>query len=320
MTLQGIRNRMTSDIVKMLLSAFIVLCSLTMATKSFAEDSPNRGDVLYDFFKMAFADKMWNEDKPVGQFKKALQKFPFIDSDIPQSTKQSRSWLLDNIDRASGVPDNGVIHKWTEEITIGFGHPFSNFVPNQNEEVLKRTVDKMIPELEQATGLPVRLITPDQDSYKGNHFGRIRIMPVMEVGDQTFSSSFAAPEIPNEARLWEAELFENANSKAMRGFLLPKSNNELDVVVCKIKVQIAPADFQSQVEECLLRSVGLPGAMGGDPVHYGDVDQSEQTENSPFARDRALKVISLLYCPDIKSGMSKNKALYALYNSNQCKF
>lgn len=267
-----------------------------------------------------------------------------------ENKKKHWPWLADYMYRPNGWPDRNVIHKWEDKITIGIGWPiysygsenlpaghvpsYANlgFYKNQArwiEEVLKN----IIPDLQRATGLPVEIRLPDDRREYTEEYAHIRIVPAKAISSRRLSgNNFNIVPSPREYEnyFWGGTVFESSNSIQMDAYMLPKADNKLGLVICKIKNKLNESLFKALVSECLVRAMGLPdlsklnqSSLLGDwrtlhGIEKGDLEVSSEKFSFDGISTYDQRIIGLLYCPAIKSGMDMNDVFQVLTSKDGC--
>ena len=301
------------------------------------------GEVLADFLDVAFTDKVWRENRSKTAFARALRNVH--DSVDNESIRTSTPWFVEYLTTPNGLPKSGVINKWDDDITIGIGMapPADRMLLLGSydgvNEVIQAHVQSLLKPLQQATGRPVALLAPGDRRDSGGTYARIRIVPTKEMS--TPDGTFGGGPFLYERSLWSGVLLEN--SRNMMAYLLPRSDNRLGMVICKINPKTEGSLFKALITECLVRALGLPGLLQGESAVAASIGQPLVTvlggwqdglaDSSTMGDDNAdlssaavlqpispfdLLMLSLLYCPAIKPGMTKNEVVQAVSSEFQC--
>lgn len=289
---------------------------------------------------------LWNPD----MFSKIIDRYgpqnlDLQDKDVRKEYEEKKiavPWLADYMYRPDGWPKHNVTHRWNKEITIGIGWPRykingpkTNLITSVYDQEwtaalypsIAEHIKKQLPAIERSTGLSAKFISPDDPDDATREYARIRIIPKRTLERRTSSSMLGYQWYPHQSEelLWGGVLFETSTPKEMDAYLLPEVNNQPGLVICKIDGDLPEALFSALITECLVRAVGLPG-RGGRPEKavlgpWRSQVGPDHPENSPVSSAKNLPqtltpydewMISLLYCPSIKSGMDKNQVLQAL--------
>lgn len=339
----------------MLVSIFTCTSQYVLAQDSQKKNEPERikigeeyytrGQIIADFLNVAFSNALWNEDAEKiqdGGFSRmidwrAKKGIILNDPKIRKSYEELNiiaPWFAEYIYRPHGLPQHNVIHKWDKEISIGVGWPA--YPSNNNDSIGSRynsknsekyhsliaeEVKKFSANLEDVTNMPVKFIPANDPRDNTKNYARVRIIPTnhwLRRGWGEIMEEFWHPS-SNERMLLGGVLFESSGTQ-MDAYLLPKENNQLGLVVCKVRMDMGEGTFRSFVNECLLRALGLPGVSkiqtNSLVSNWKSLLDSEGKVYSMTEHDKLIARI--LYCPSIKSGMDKNKIVQILSTSNQC--
>lgn len=153
---------------------------------------------------------------------------------------------------------------------------------------------------------------------------------------------------PFEDLLFGSIPFTPFLSAQVDGYLLTDKDNNIDLVVCKIAPEHQSHLQQALVTECLARAFGLPeSSLTNEDAFLGRwnkahephsflsfqaaeaATRSEELKTFPHGltdvnktqrrlTDYDLAMLSLLYCPSLKSGMGRYDVLTALYHADEC--
>ena len=212
----------------------------------------------------------------------------------------------------------------------------------QHYKSIIRNIPDWLPEIENITGLSVRFILPDQQSERTKDHADIRIVPLMP-GEAInffhytpFPHGTALHNNPNFFEFYYAAAvpFTPKTKTQVYGYILPEKDNSIGMAVCKINPTLPDDLMQSLLSECLLRALGLPNLSGlTDRSLTGHWNKSHREEikvrtdikfldhltdksrlfKQPTGYDKFLA--SVLYCPEVKSGMDKYEVMTALRKS-----
>ncbi|MCU7840772.1 MAG: DUF2927 domain-containing protein [Candidatus Thiodiazotropha sp. (ex Troendleina suluensis)] len=119
-------------------------------------------------------------------------------------------------------------------------------------------------------------------------------------------------------------LFETSDIVDMFAYNLPNAKNNIGMTICKINMELDAQISRVLVEECIFRSLGLPGFLN---KHH------DKKISSIFALDRVntspsyykglpseydYRLISLLYCDAVKPGMNQVEVREVLMKNREC--
>ncbi len=309
-------------------------------------------------------------------------------------------WLAPHLAKNMGAPLNkrNVITKWAgSHVSIGIDwprytlsgkSPYGKYAPKvyitpytpsgfgQYYDLLIAKAEAQTNALADATGLDIKVVPPDAMVESNQNFPRIRIVPdtVNNVRSWEQTDSNYHP-VTDEESLLNGILFESYTRKYLDGYLLPDSQYNLDLTICKIDPTLEDSFLTALINECLIRSLGLPGiSKNADSLlsswhiipdltlferrkkttafkladqeivsfmtksalkGYQDRGQGELAEQmkkgtfwitlneglvSSFSNIPSYErlMISLLYCPKVKQGMSKQEAESVLRSNDAC--
>ena len=193
-------------------------------------------------------------------------------------------WLAPHLAKNMDLPLNrrNVITKWPgSHISIGIDwprytlsekHSYGKYAPKvyttpytpsgfgQYYDLLLAKAEAQTKALADATGLDVKVVPPDAMVETNQNFPRIRIVPdtvssirTWEQGDSNYH-----PVIDEESLL-NGILFQSYTRNYFDGHLLPDSHYNLDLTICKIDPTLEERFLTALINECLIRSLGLPG-------------------------------------------------------------
>lgn len=306
-----------------------------------------QGQVLADFLDTAFTDRIWWQGfgaEANDGYVRALEAVIGRDLDPGSSniTKKYEAllknapWFAEYTYRTKGWPDHNVINKWPADITIGLNWPaYGGYIDNSNPtspvsgynvkgseehyDFLTAEVRKIIPILERSTGRKVSFVAPENEREKTSEFARIRIIPLV-----TWMHRSALNPTPynwnpifGEGNLLGAVSSVTSSPAEMDAYYLPEADNSIGMAVCKVNMGLPKQRIKSLIKECLTRSLGFPGKLQKKHSILGAWRMLEDT-GSVSVTQYDERILSLLYCPEIKSGMDKNDFLKVVSNSNSC--
>lgn len=239
------------------------------------------------------------------------------------SIKEKSPDFAEYVYRQKGLPDPHAVHKWTGSIKIGLGWqeirlptdgegatayiPFGLGLYDKKRiepyPFFKEQILTMIPVLEELTGLKISFVDPEDPQELTEHYARIRIVPMVDPQKwrkRDAGSSYLASSI--EEALDTAVRVESNDPHGMDGFFIPEADNSISYAACKIDPTLKQATVKQLISECLMSVLGLPGRSNGD---------SSLLES----RERML---SVLYCGEIKAGMNLYELIKTLKINNNC--
>lgn len=290
-----------------------------------------RGEIIADFLNIAVSDQMWNQelDRLPSGFSRAIDRY--ISEKVVAAHKVGGPWFAPYLDRQDGWPTRGSLNKWQRNsVTVGIGWPRYSLSPTakdghiyaQSEEIkfypkVQKKIEGLIPILENHSGINISFIPPTDRKENSEDYAVIRIIPFKSVKSGR-RSPFAHEGLtwyPHFAEndLWGGVLFESSDDE-MDGYLLPKGNNELGFVVCKINIPIDDEPLESAITECLIRAMGLPGLSSSRNTSLGGVHSIKKDSGHITPYDAYM--VKLLNCPSLKSGMDKNQIFQVLTKKN----
>lgn len=306
-----------------------------------------RGQIVADFLRVAFSDRVWNDDLGSKGYEVML-------SQSRRLFEATSPWFDEFFTRPQGLPKSGVINKWPRDITIGIDWPApahdTSIYHAQRKNVLiekgtdqyyedfERNIMAAIPDLVRATGRSVHFIDPKDPRDNAKDYARIRIVPTKQwVNRNLYMPGMRENPSPlsYEPYLQGGVLFGSSAEyvyygsaptyerlgKKMDGYLLPESNNNLGLVICKIDPETDSLVIKALISECLVRAMGLPeiskikqlSVLGTWRNNLVNSKQDVPTKPTPYD----LYMVSLLYCSDIKQGMSRNDVI-TVFREKKC--
>jgi len=286
-----------------------------------------RGQIIADFLNVAFSEMLWNEDTGDDFIKLLDFKLMSRDKQPPEyeNLKRTAPWLADFMHRPGGIPKNGVVTKWPADISIGIGWPFytigsqyktSPYNEKGSEKYtgkIESSVTSLLPVIANATKRNVVFYSAGDMRDGSINYARIRIIPLRSWDKRGWvkAPKFSWLPYDNEENLWGAIPLEVSDPENIDAYLLPDKNNNLGLSICKINPEVGAEKLKELIEECLVRSIGLPGRSQNKESYL----LSAQEARKKIDYDAFL--MTLLYCPDIKTGMSKNEII-DLFTKKKC--
>lgn len=289
--------------------------------------------------------------------------------------KEKDLWWHYYITYPDGLPKHGSIHKWNQEITIGVGWPLTpegRPALNPRSDMLEhyaltehygrflKQIKSLAPEIGRLTGLKVKVIEPNDPIENTSQFAKIRVVPTNRNPLNNYFKH--AKHTDNRRGVLENEFntplyfehfykmpvpFTDGARSQVDGYILPRTNNNIGMSVCKISINVEELLANTLISECLVRALGLPERIGktaklyrgslvgpwnsnhnahswliGERLDFTAVARRHKDvppktrknfpehltdKNTLFQTftDYDAFVISLLYCPEIKSGMDR---------------
>lgn len=272
--------------IKISASIFLIVAGLlASAGVPASEETPpipaeQKAEIVTDFLDVAFSETLWNQDTGknfkifIGAFLREYKELtsPPADENDP---RYKLPWTSKYAYRTSGFPKAHVINKWTREITIGIDMPPSVTDDHRDRlgrpvrqpyDDIQKQVEKLIPQIEHATGLKVRFIPPESPEEKTENYARIRIARSSGFYGQFFKHWKGKPTDiemgmvppPYHYQMWGAIPFTPGLRVQVEGYLLPNQDNSIGMAVCDVVPKVGEDMLRSLISECLLRSLGLP--------------------------------------------------------------
>lgn len=299
---------------------------------------------------------------------------------------------------ANQLNRRNVINKWEKnKITIAVGFPFYSNRPAVHEKYkhlmldkppfvydgyekdfyrFEKIIQKQISDISEAAGLPVEFYKlEDTSKDKTEDYARIRIIPIPVM--QNNRTSMQAPgylfhPFALERDYLNGVLFQSFTFDYIDGYILPDKSLSLDMAICKVNPSLDEPLLSAFINECIVRSLGLPSmsvakdsVLGswhviendqidqrfkmfaykiGDKIidvniqsreYYKEIGMAEEAKQMEkglvwleIPQDRMLSyqkmsaydkfLVSILYCPFIKSGMNKSQVKEILQKDDSC--
>lgn len=265
--------------------------------------------------------------------------------DTPRGYEQQYPWLYEYLYRKQGAPRFYAINKWTKPIKVVFGFPndlkpyadykgvetqsnlYSFFRTSQKPEVYKfaeTVVQPFLKTVEDLTGLPATYIAQEDKDDLGN----LRIVftngtPMWETPFKLTSSGIMVrPHTPNvlfrgfleRQYMNTAVHFTPGALQQVDGYIIPNADNSIGMTFCYIWEGHSEALMKALIQECMLRSLGLPGETPSKKssglLGYwnkgekkGVADEAQQDISVPITK-LERDVIRFLYSDKVKTGMT----------------
>lgn len=318
------------------------------------EFSPGR-DVA-NLFDTAFTNKFWNFDAGLnsqGGFERLItdEYTKGFEAKHLKERYSATPWLMRYVLHTRGWPNSDVLHKWNSEVSFGIGWPprsnksdGSTLEPigdlgfyeqpgtAQFHDLISSQIIRTIPRLESVFRNGIRYIPPEEESQE--NYAKVRIIPMNEWPQRSpyrGSGYNIWKPYEDEEDFWGAIPFENSGIGIMDSYMFAEPSNEIGLVVCKVNIQNSEFVLRRLISECMVRAMGLPGTLRSEPRstlgnwhsdklpgEAADADADhEMTSTLPDQND--LRLIRILYCEALKSGMTKSQVFSALvYESKNC--
>ena len=251
-----------------------------------------KSQIISDFLDIAFSQRLWNEDQGKNIFEKRLGVLTSSKEMTPPPELFSRRLIQ------GALPKSGVINKWPSNISVGIGIPgagnaYVGFI-EQNEVA----INSILLALEGAIQKKIQIV--DIGAVSPSDFSGILIVP-----DERLEASygdFSGGPFVFEPQLWQAvPVREVTGNSEMKAYYLPNDSNHIGLSVCRIKIGSSMQLQTKLLTTCLLASLGLP-----------NVPDVESIDSYNWF------LLSILYCSDVKAGMSKNEVIQVLSRNNSC--
>lgn len=285
------------------------------------------------FFNAAFSDVVWQENRKYFTELYNIYRNRVEDSDKPaqlinrKNIKQSFNAELERnkeyylpyyreviSNNPPGIARHNAINKWSkEDLNINiFYKPGSNkepllenYIQDLSKDISTHLGKNFVISYDQKEALDINIILGDSKLTKENYKDEIGALSPRRT----------------EAILIGAVEFSPEKINGVAGFILPNVNNEIITTYCYITEQETNVG-QIQIKECLLRSLGLVDDLDtygmSDPNITTILDNDSNASQNPDLSELDLKLLSILYCPAVESGMDKNATLVALAGNPNC--
>ncbi|WP_139209949.1 hypothetical protein [Palleronia pelagia] len=199
-------------------------------------------------------------------------------------------WLTKHLHEVDGRPKLQAINKWSKPIRISFAPPADENLcseVNQNRttdcilwpvtsqkdhEDIKAEVSELIGSLASLTGLDISLASNVSDPAN-LHILRIPSEGQVFKKNKSIITTISSSTFPKpilfagylDRFLPNAVWFTAGAKRHVEGFYLPDSRNRIDRAFCYIRGHHSVEIIRAMTRECLLRSLGLPGALSNSP-------------------------------------------------------
>jgi hypothetical protein len=307
---------------------------------SIGNESYTRGQISADLLAAGFANELWIENVSTNNenIGKAIDGFLETSSQLKSGNdlkpavlfkdlETAAPWFYPYISTLDYRPDPLKLHKWKKKITIGIGwpnrkkEPSVNYASYNNARIevygpqIEAILQEFIPSVSQAISRDIEYVPLGDPQDSSADYARIRIVPEEQfpINRNWFGELGVRPSVYDyEPYLWSAIPMAGGKIRIRDGYLIPDSNNNLDFVVCKISMQLPKEELKVQIQQCVVRAMGL--------ANYTLTKESSLSRGntSRLINDYDLKLLHILYCKDIKSGMSKIDVLKVFTETQQC--
>jgi len=324
------------------------------------EKTYSYAEIVEDFLNIAIPKYLWLEDADEYTRREVEEgRKEHYQPDNPSSfISRLPESITEHFLRSNGSPQDHVINKWGNEITIGLG--YTVFI----DQILKVKAD-----LEKLTGIPVRFMKPYEEMenpFIGKPSARLLVIPIWRETTYRNISQGHRGLVNTMGPYFQSGIgFTPFETFQINGYLLPKADNAIDYSVCRISPRrYNEALTRAFVTECLARALGLPelsktnnkAALGYWNEETGRKDKEIFDNRNKIEREIRAKggwdavveyqkkhgkyeyphhlvktnglengflpydrfMIALLYCDDIKSGMNMHDVIYVLKESDRC--
>ena len=244
-------------------------------------------------------------------------------------------WGMNELKYGIDWPVDTILSKAEAKYVYGPNSPYEGISGPQLKpsEVLLEQYDvfynhivRSIVDLMKFTDRDMSVLKPDSYIDRSVDHARIRIVPYTRWRPRSwlvYDYHDFSPDT-HEARLMNGVLFQSYTRGVIDGYLLPVKDHSVDMAICKVMPNMEEERVSALLNECMVRTLGLPGfSFNANSLlsHWhtdeGIVDIAKrsitrveiaQEDVDFFSRkipeyDRFM--IALLYCPQIKSGMTQ---------------
>lgn len=304
----------------------------------------SRRELIADFLNTAFSSFV---DSRASSFYLTFSGFPDFGR---KAFDLSYHWLYQHIYHDAEPPKYMAINKWTRPfvISIGYPHDLKPSSPVDGRGVLlldsdlhsgdtsikvmaqqgvEQYINTMIPKLRDLTNLDITFESNPSDRHG------IRVILVNETkhwrtpykrGDKssvvTTEGNGVVLLFPEAAKMLlpYAVPYTPESAHQVEGFLLPNSNNELEYSFCFIGYHQPAEMIEGLVRECIVRSLGFPGAARQSPTlllskwndkeSWNNYYQKRMPTAPPQFGELESTLIKALYSSEMLPGLSAQAA------------
>jgi hypothetical protein len=227
----------------------------------------SREQLIWDFVNITFSNALWLENTV-----NPWDSISALRDKLNSPPSRIATWVPKYTRGPDPLPPTGVLHKWTQDITIGVGWPLP--APSNNgldidkyAPIIEQHLTTLLPELSELTGLQIRYVSPENERAQGKSIALLRIVPEAHMGlNNQYKGAINSP--PDTT--WENATIQFLQSlvgavpftPGMRaqvdGFLIPSFDNSISGAVCRISTLVDKEMFKSLISECVIRALGLP--------------------------------------------------------------
>jgi len=279
-----------------------------------------RGQIIADFLDVAFSSKMWNEDSDKfvdGNYIELINRFINFRKTHAQSqldeVRKSIPWIYQYFDGNNKLPRHDSINKWDGPVGVVLGWP--GVLPDESFRddyaIVEKQLDTVLPYFNQQLEGSNIFRAGAQISSKNIHI----IIDEMSFYKRTPATVMTSLNFNPALYEWMAfggVLYESSDYNFMDGYFLPNSKNRIQIASCKIRNGLGSSEVQRLVNECVSRSLGMPGILESRESIFGE----SQKKTAISSYDTYL--MRILYCSAIKAGMDKIQVLEVLTKDTNC--
>lgn len=262
-------------------------------------------------------------------------------------------WLYPHLYPDQGLPRDMAIHKWTQPVKISFGMPndLQRFQKTDNSkygwwlaireksekekpsnEILNNLTD-FTNNISKIAALPVNVLLPERETLA--NYGKVRIIFVKNGHFKRGSRFRGAANVAEFGIGQDKPLYFHSgltslakhkiktgfyfsrhphNENQVEGFFVSNGDNEIQMSFCFIWDGHSERLEKALIQECILRSMGIPGNAGGpdsllspwnNQEAWGRPEYKAKIDTPPAnLSDFDRQILSLLYRPELKPGMN----------------
>jgi hypothetical protein len=246
-----------------------------------------KSQIIEDFLNVAFSDLPWNADVPEKVRKIIIDSWNDRNRKKMEVYPNRAPWFVKHLYNNSDfrMLERNVLTRWSgKTITIGIDWPrYTNAFEGNKLEAAKfkqslrsvytdqeedkyyglflKQIKSQVNAFEKGTGIKLVLMNPDSPDDKTESYGRIRIVPTFRFGvrGSVGTGTYAYHPTESESLLMNGVLFHSYTPELFDGYLLPNSDYSIDLAVCKLNPALDERILIPMINECLVRSLGLPG-------------------------------------------------------------
>lgn len=319
------RKRLVFSIVAIFILGLMAIVWFVYTEQGEASPSLSREEIASDFLRAAFSSTVWMPN--VAQEQEA-SFFPSLFGHSAAKywlglVKEDAPWAAPFVGRlGNALPDTEVIHKWPDEITIGFDWPpygescedvpADQYCLNRytrsdsvaqwqadyvSHPALEKHIKSLIPALQVLTNRPVRFVKNNSLDEKTADYAKIRILLTSGSNQRNFFKSYYNPcgegcSVSDagwlrkvEEYFWGAVPFTPQARAQLDGYILPHRNNDIGLAVCRINRYVGDALIKALVTECLIRSLGFPSMLESPKTVLGRWNKAHESHSKLIGID-----------------------------------